>query len=156
MTMLMSLRLYLRLWMPTFWPYDTGCGERRVKKTWSPLSFVIRFLRERMTRFRLLEKGYLSWKVAAVVSLSGDIKGSNFRNSLVRRLNFHDSALCVCVLNAYSRIQTFGCVFLCVVVQRYFSCCGVVCSYLSLCLFGSTDFVGQLLEVQQILSPFML
>ena len=40
-----------------------------------------------------LGKSYLSWMVTAVVSLLGDSKGSNFRNSLVSCLDFHDSAL---------------------------------------------------------------
>ncbi len=155
--MLLSIRLYLRLWMPTFWPYDTGCGERREKKTWSPLSFIIRFLRERMTRFANLGKEkYRSWMVTAVVSLLGDSKESNFRNSLVSCHVFHDSAVVVCVLNAYRRIQTSGSVCCCVCHTREFVLVAVLsCSYLSFCLFGSTDLVAQLSEVQQILPPYM-
>ena len=118
--MLMSIRLYLRLWMPTFWLYDTGCGERREKKTWSPLSFIIRFLRERMTRFCLLEKSYLSWTVSVVVSLLGDIKRSGFRNSLVSCHNFHDSAVCLCLECLQMHSDLWMCVLVCGCPEIFF------------------------------------
>ncbi len=148
--------------MPVYlllWHQQCGRGKKSWQKnTWLPISlwlFVFCGTNDEICQLGK-RKSYISWMVTAVVGLSSDSKESNFRNSLVSCHVFHDSAVVVCVLNAYRRIQTSGSVCCCVWMSREFVLVAVLsCSYLSFCLFGSTDFVAQLSEVQQILPPFM-
>ena len=143
--------VYLLLW-------HQQCG--RGKKSWQkkrilgcPSLFDYLVSVERMTGLVTLKKEkvtYLGW-LPRLLGYQAILRTAFFACSLVSCHIFRNSAVVVCVSSAYRCIQTSGCVCCCVCHSRDFFLVAVLsCSYLSFCLFGSTDFVHSCLKCKNL------